>query len=598
MKSSIEVLKNVFGYTTFRPGQERVIEQVLKGRNVLAVMPTGAGKSMCYQIPALVNPGVTLVISPLISLMKDQIDSLKQNGINAAALNSATPQEEVNPILRQAYEGKIKLLYITPERLAMDYFRYQLNFLNISLVAVDEAHCISQWGHDFRPAYRQIMEGVKSIKSQPNILALTATATPSVQKDIADQLKIPAENYVITSFARPNLSFKVVDNPKNTNLYLLDYIKKHPNQSGIVYASTRKNVEELTDYLAQNGILTASYHAGLSNKERADVQDAFQFDKVQVIVATNAFGMGIDKRNVRFVIHANSTPNLESYYQEAGRAGRDGEPCEGILIYHPKDIRLYRWFIEQSDLDDEYQKIQYQKLAAITKYVNTTECLQQFIVRYFGQTCSPCGKCSNCLGTFIEKDITAESKKIISTIYELDGRFGKNVVADVVTGANNQRMREIRASNFKNYGSLKLGKRAALDLINYLISHNYLELTDTQYPVVHVTNLGWDVLDDKKQVSQKISKNIIKSIQLTNQISEKENNLFLRLKETRLELAKKQGIPAFYIFSDKSLRDMALQKPKTKTDFLNISGVGQAKLKAYGQIMLDTIRKYLKEEID
>lgn len=559
-------------------------------------MPTGAGKSMCYQIPALVNSGLTLVISPLISLMKDQIDSLKQNGINAAALNSATPQEEVNPILRQAYEGKIKLLYVTPERLAMDYFRYQLNFLDISLVAVDEAHCISQWGHDFRPAYRQIMDGVKSIKSNPNILALTATATPSVQKDIVEQLQIPNKNYVITSFARPNLSFKVVDNPKNTNLYLLDYIKKHPNESGIIYASTRKHVEELTDYLAQNGILTASYHAGLSNEERSDVQDAFQFDKVQVVVATNAFGMGIDKRNVRFVIHANSTPNLESYYQEAGRAGRDGEPCEGILIYHPKDIRLYRWFIEQSDLADEYQKIQYQKLAMISKYVNTTECLQQFIVSYFGQSCDPCGKCSNCLGSFIEKDITSESKSIIATIYELDGRFGKTVVADVVSGANNQRMREIDAAHLRHYGSLKIGK--VINLINYLISHNYLQLTDSQYPVVHVTNLGWDVLDNKKRVTQKISKKIEKLSQTYNQIPKEENDLFVRLKEVRLDLAKKQGIPAFYIFSDKSLREMALQKPKTQAEFLNISGVGQAKLKSYGQIMLAAIKNYLKEDAD
>lgn len=595
---SLQVLKDVFGYTTFRPGQEKVIDLVLKGENVLAVMPTGAGKSMCYQIPALVNSGLTLVISPLISLMKDQIDSLKQNGINAAALNSATPQEEVNPILRQAYEGKIKLLYVTPERLTMDYFRYQLNFLDISLVAVDEAHCISQWGHDFRPAYRQIMDGVKSIKSNPNILALTATATPSVQKDIAEQLQIPNKNYVITSFARPNLSFKVVDNPKNTNLYLLDYIKKHPNESGIIYASTRKHVEELTDYLAQNGILTASYHAGLSNEERSDVQDAFQFDKVQVIVATNAFGMGIDKRNVRFVIHANSTPNLESYYQEAGRAGRDGERCEGIMIYHPKDIRLYRWFIEQSDLADEYQKIQYQKLAMITKYVNTTECLQQFIVSYFGQRCEPCGKCSNCLGTFIEKDITSESKSIISTIYELDGRFGKTVVADVVLGANNQRMREIDAAHLRHYGSLKIGKSRVINLINYLISHNYLQLTDSQYPVVHVTNLGWDVLDNKKRVTQKISKKIEKLSQTYNQIPKEENDLFVRLKEVRLDLAKKQGIPAFYIFSDKSLREMALQKPKTQAEFLNISGVGQAKLKSYGQIMLAAIKNYLKEDAD
>ena len=350
--------------------------------------------------------------------------------------------------------------------------------------------------------------------------------------------------------------------------------------------------------MAQNGILTASYHAGLSNKERADVQDAFQFDKVQVIVATNAFGMGIDKRNVRFVIHANSTPNLELYYQEAGRAGRDGEACEGILIYHPKDIRLYRWFIEQSDLDDEYQKIQYQKLAMITKYVNTTECLQQFIVSYFGQNCDPCGKCSNCLGTFIEKDITSESKSIISTIYELDGRFGKTVVADVVSGANNQRMREIDAAHLKHYGSLKLGKTKVLNLINYLISHNYLQLTDSQYSLVHVTNLGWDVLDNKKHVTQKISKKRERLIQTSSQVSKEENDLFVRLKEIRLGLAKKQGIPAFYIFSDKSLREMSLQKPETQADFLNISGVGQAKLKAYGQIMLAAIKNYLKEQTD
>lgn len=594
----IEVLKDVFGYTSFRPGQEKVIDLILKRKNVLAVMPTGAGKSICYQIPALVNPGVTLVISPLISLMKDQIDSLKQNGINAAALNSATPQEEVNPILRQAYEGKIKLLYVTPERLAMDYFRYQLNFLDISLVAVDEAHCISQWGHDFRPAYRQIMEGVNSIKSKPNILALTATATPSVQADIAEQLKIPSANYVITSFARPNLNFNVVNNPKNTELYILDYIKKHPSQAGIIYTSTRKNVEKLTDYLAKNDILTASYHAGLSNKERAEVQDAFQFDKVQIIVATNAFGMGIDKRNVRFVIHANSTPNLESYYQEAGRAGRDGEVCEGLLIYHPKDMRLYRWFIEQSDLDDEYKKIQYRKLAKITQYVNTTECLQKFIVNYFGQDCTPCGNCSNCLGTFINKDITEESKNIISAIYELDSRFGKSVVVDVVTGANNQRMKEIDAANLKHYGSLKKGKKTALDLINYLISHNYLQLTSSQYPLVHVTNMGWDVLDNKTKVIQKVSKESKQTIQISNRALPEENDLFTRLKEVRLNLAKKQGIPAFYIFSDKSLREMSIQKPKTKSDFLNISGVGQAKLKAYGQIMLTTIKNYLKDEMD
>lgn len=290
-----KVLKQTFGYDSFRPGQKRVIDLVLNRQNVLAVMPTGAGKSLCYQVPALMNSGITLVISPLISLMKDQIDALKQNGINAAALNSATSQEKVNPILRQAYEGKIKLIYITPERLAMDYFRYQLNFLDIALVAVDEAHCISQWGHDFRPAYRRIYEGITSLKSNPNVLALTATATPAVQDDISEQLNIPKKNTIITSFTRPNLSFKVVAFPQNTPLYIAKYIKLHPDHAGIIYTNTRKKVEGLTNYLAKNNISVGAYHGGMENKEREDVQEAFQFDRFQVIVATNAFGMGIDK---------------------------------------------------------------------------------------------------------------------------------------------------------------------------------------------------------------------------------------------------------------------------------------------------------------
>ena len=329
------LLKRVFGYDTFRPGQKSVIEKVIAGKNVLAVMPTGAGKSLCYQIPALLNSGLTLVISPLISLMKDQIDSLKQNGIEAAALNSTTPQDEVNPILRNAYEGKIKLLYMTPERLAMDYFRYQLNFINVSLVAVDEAHCISQWGHDFRPAYRQIYEGISSLKSKPNILALTATATPAVQKDIAQQLNINADNFVVTSFMRPNLSFRIVNSPKDTNNYIYNYIKNYKDEAGIVYTNTRKKVEDLTNYLAKKGIKVAAYHGGMEAEDRERVQDDFQFDRLQVIVATNAFGMGIDKSNVRFVIHANSAKNIESYYQEAGRAGRDGDSASALLIYHP-----------------------------------------------------------------------------------------------------------------------------------------------------------------------------------------------------------------------------------------------------------------------
>lgn len=581
-----QVLKEVFGYDEFRPGQKEVIEKVLNKENVLAVMPTGAGKSLCYQVPALVEDGVSLVISPLISLMKDQVDSLKQNGIEAAALNSMTPQEEVNPILRKAYENKIKLLYVTPERLAMDYFRYQLNFLNINLVAVDEAHCISQWGHDFRPAYRQIMSGIQNLRSQPNILALTATATPNVQNDIAQQLQIKRENFVITSFTRPNISFQVVNSPKNTNLYISEFIQNHRDEAGIVYANTRKGVEALVDYLTKKEISVEGYHGGMENEERERVQDDFQFDRVQVIVATNAFGMGIDKSNVRFVIHANSARNMESYYQEAGRAGRDGLESTAVMIYHPNDLRTYRWFIENSDADEAYSKLQYQKLQAITDYANTAECLQQFIVRYFGQECSPCGKCTNCLDDREKVDITEDTQKIIGMVYDLDSRFGKQVVAQAVSGSNSQKMRNIGADELEHYGSLKKPQNEVISLINYLIANDYLELTGAQYPVVHVTNRGWDVLDGKKQVFRKIDKKPV------NYVSADESDVFVALRKTRLEIAHEQGVPAFMIFSDKSLRDMAEKMPQNASEMLEVSGVGQTKLERYGKQMIETIKEF------
>ncbi|MDH5100073.1 DNA helicase RecQ [Lactobacillus kefiranofaciens] len=587
-----KILKQTFGYASFRPGQKKVIDLILNKQNVLAVMPTGAGKSLCYQVPALINPGVTLVISPLISLMKDQIDSLKQNGVNAAALNSTTPQEEVNPILRQAYEGKIKLIYITPERLAMDYFRYQLNFLDIDLVAVDEAHCISQWGHDFRPAYRQLLEGINSLKSRPNILALTATATPAVQDDIGQQLNIPKENFVITSFARPNLSFKVVNSPQNTPLYIAQYIKKHADEAGIIYTNTHKKVETLTAYLAKKGISVGAYHGGLKAQERSQVQEAFQFDEIQIIVATNAFGMGIDKSNVRFVIHASSARNIESYYQEAGRAGRDGEESEAILIYHTGDLRQYRYFIDESDVDEKYRELQYQKLQSITDYANTGECLQQFIVRYFGQDCSPCGKCSNCLNQDELTDITTDAKKVIAMVYELDGRFGKNIVAQCLVGSNNQRMKELRAKQYDHFGSLKMSQKDAVSMIDYLTASGYLKIEGTKYPLVHVTNRGWDVLDDKEAVHRRIAK-VSASKQLF--ATDEEPNLFIALKAKRKELAHEQKVPAFMIFLDRSLHDMARIKPQNAVDFLKVNGVGQAKMEKYGQAMMKVIRKYINE---
>lgn len=596
MATPEQVLKDNFGFKTFRSGQKEVISRVINGENVLAVMPTGGGKSLCYQIPALVKPGVTLVVSPLISLMKDQVDALRQNGIAAAAINSTIPQEEVNPILRQAYEGQIKLIYVTPERLNMEYFRYQLNFLPIDLVAIDEAHCISQWGHDFRPAYRQLKEAIDQLKSRPNILALTATATPAVQEDIGQQLAIEKDNFIITSFARPNISFRVVHPEKSTRRYIREYLKAHAQEAGTIYVNTRRGVDELTTYLLEHHFAVAGYHAGMDAATRARVQDDFQFDRVSTIVATSAFGMGIDKSNVRFVIHATAAQNIESYYQEAGRAGRDGLPSEAVLIYHPNDLRQYRWFIDQSTADDDYRDLQYQKLQAVANYASTPECLQQYIVRYFGQDCSPCGHCSNCTDQRNVQDITAESKQVLAMIQELHGRFGKGVVAQALTGSHSQRMNEIGAPQLPSFGALRnFSKQEAASLIDYLVAVGILQTVGSQYPVIQIAQDGWAVLKGEQQVTRRQEE---RPARLRTQLTESPDTaaLFELLRQKRRELADKQGVPPFMVFSDKTLHDMAQVKPQTSRDFLEVNGVGQQKLARYGQLMMDVIGEYLAGE--
>lgn len=596
MATPEQVLKDNFGFKTFRSGQKEVISRVINGENVLAVMPTGGGKSLCYQIPALVKSGVTLVVSPLISLMRDQVDALRQNGIAAAAINSTIPQEEVNPILRQAYEGQVKLIYVTPERLNMEYFRYQLNFLPIDLVAIDEAHCISQWGHDFRPAYRQLKEAIDQLKSRPNILALTATATPAVQEDIGQQLAIEKDNFIITSFARPNISFRVVHPEKSTRRYIREYLKAHAQEAGIIYVNTRRGVDELTTYLLEHHFAVAGYHAGMDAATRARVQDDFQFDRVNTIVATSAFGMGIDKSNVRFVIHATAAQNIESYYQEAGRAGRDGLPSEAVLIYHPNDLRQYRWFIDQSTADDDYRDLQYQKLQAVANYASTPECLQQYIVRYFGQDCPPCGHCSNCTDQRNVQDITAESKQVLAMVQELHGRFGKGVVAQALTGSHSQRMNEIGAPQLPSFGALRnFSKQEAASLIDYLVAVGILQTVGSQYPVIQIAQDGWAVLKGEQQVTRRQEE---RPARLRTQLTESPDTaaLFELLRQKRRELADKQGVPPFMVFSDKTLHDMAQVKPQTSRDFLEVNGVGQQKLARYGQLMMDVIGEYLAGE--
>lgn len=593
-QSALSVLQSQFGYQSFRPGQAEVIDQVLQHQNTLAVMPTGGGKSLCYQIPALLSPGVTLVVSPLLSLMKDQVDALKQNGIPAAAINSTIPREEVNPLLRQAYEGRLKLLYVTPERLAMEYFQYQLSFLNVTMVAIDEAHCISQWGHDFRPAYRQLQAAIANLPTKPVTLALTATATPRVQADICQQLAIPTENAVVTSFTRDNISFKVVHPQDNGRRFLRDYLAAHQGEAGIIYANTRKRVESLTDYLSKAGFTVAAYHAGLDAAERARVQDDFLFDRVPVIVATNAFGMGIDKSNVRFVLHATSAQNLESYYQEAGRAGRDGLPSEAVMLYRASDIHQARWFIDQSNADEDYREVQYAKLQAVTAYANTPRCLQQEIVEYFGQTCPPCGHCSNCQDTRQLEDITATARDLIAVVKELHGRFGKRLVAQVATGSSDQRVLEVGGDQLPHYGSLKGTAQAkASGLVDYLVATGYLTLDGGQFPVVKVAPAGWQVLDGKQTVERRVEPTPSKKATQVLDETPDEAALFEVLRQVRRDLASEQGVPPFVVFSDRSLHEMARQKPQTPAAFLAISGVGQVKLKQYGQLMIDTIESYL-----
>lgn len=592
MNNAQSVLKTVFGFDEFRPGQREVISAVLSGRNTLAVMPTGGGKSLCYQIPALLNPGVTIVVSPLISLMKDQVDALHQNGIEAAAINSTTPRDEVNPILRQAYEGKLKLIYVTPERLNMDYFRYQLNYLNINLVAVDEAHCISQWGHDFRPAYRQLRTAIAGLKSRPVTLALTATATPRVQQDIGQQLAIEPNDFIVTNFTRPNISFKVVQPQSDTKRYIAEYLKNHQDEAGIIYANTRKGVESLAEYLNDRGFNVEPYHAGMDNQMRARIQDDFQFDRIPVIVATNAFGMGIDKSNVRFVVHATSAQNLESYYQEAGRAGRDGLPSEAVMLFHAGDMQQYRRFIEMSEADEEYRDVQYQKLQAVINYANTPRCLQQEIVEYFGQHCDPCGHCSNCLDQRKLIDVTRETKLIITAVNELHSRFGKGVIAQVVTGSQSERIRQLQADKLSSYNSMNnLSKQQAVSLIDYLCATGYLELRGNQYPVVGIAKRGWNVLNGHANVQRRQEiKPDRKATQIEDELPE-DRELFAKLRVKRWELAQEQGVPAFMIFSDRTLHDMARKRPQSSAEMLAVAGVGQRKLDQYGAAMLAVINE-------
>ena len=584
----LEKLKKYFGYDSFRQGQRELIENILEGRNVLGVLPTGGGKSICYQLPALMKDGVSLVISPLISLMKDQVDSLRENGINAGFINSSLDSAEYRKILSDVKTGHIKILYISPERLENEFFRNFIRDIDISFVAVDEAHCISQWGHDFRPSYKLIPD-LYQIKGDVQILAFTATATKEVRDDIIKNLKLSNPFIKVTGFDRKNLYFKVAK-PKNKLTYLNSYLKNHRDNSGIIYASTRKKVDDIYKNLKSRGYAIEKYHAGLSEDERKKAQDNFIYDRAKIIVATNAFGMGIDKSNVRFVIHYNMPKDMESYYQEAGRAGRDGEDATCILLYSGQDIIINKHLI---NLGTNYSFKQFQmgKLQTIINYVNTTRCLREYILAYFGQDAdSHCDNCSNCLSEIKKVDKTLDSQKILSCIYRLEQRYGMTTVLDCLKGANNKNAREKNLKDISTFGIMKENSPAYIkDLIGVLVADGYIKVTGAPYPVLKLTEKSKEVLLDGKTVLVNIKEEEKKPREIEKNF---DTDLFNHLKAVRLDMARKRNIPPFIIFSDASLKEMAQKKPKTEEEMLEVKGVGDKKLIQYGDIFLAEIREY------
>ena len=599
---ALQLLQTYFGYTSFRPAQEAPVESLLKNEDVVAIMPTGAGKSICFQIPALCKSGLTVVFSPLISLMKDQVDGLVDQNIPAALINSTLTQTEFNKTMYDVRSGNIKLLYIAPERLGSNFFCNVLRSMPISQVIVDEAHCISQWGHDFRPSYRLIGDWLASLPKRPVVGAFTATATKAVENDIKTLLGLNHANVYVTGFDRPNLSFSVVRTPKRMD-YVVDYVRRHSHENGIIYCSTRKDVERVYDNLTRAGIQTGYYHAGLSDEMRKDMQNKYAFDQLQVMVATNAFGMGIDKSNVRYVLHYQMPRNMESYYQEAGRAGRDGAPAECILLYSGQDVRVHKYLIEQGHLEPQREQVELRKLQSMIDYCFCSTCLRKYMLAYFGEIVPwlECSNCSSCNTKGERVNVTKEAKAIFRAIIATEERYGASMISSIVRGERTDRIARAGLDALSVFGYLSdVGDKEIKGLIQQFVASGYLRSSMGKYPVLSVTAGAEEVLAGHKEVEE-IRQEVIVPSRKTKKsasISRSEvprsgsGGLFEHLRQHRKQLASQLSVPPYIIFPDTVLIDLANIRPKTLGEFGNIKGVGEAKLKKYGLSFLEAISQY------
>ncbi len=608
-----KLLKQYFGYEQFREGQEFLIDSILEGRDVLGIMPTGAGKSICYQVPALMMEGITLVISPLISLMKDQVEGLNQAGVHAAYLNSSLTPGQYRKALGYAREGRYPIIYVAPERLLTEEFLDFALHTSIAMVAVDEAHCVSQWGQDFRPSYLKIVDFIGRMKARPVVAAFTATATKEVKEDIISILMLREPALMTTGFDRQNLYFGVMT-PKNRYETIRSYLESHRKDSGIIYCLTRKVVEEVCEKLAADGFPVTRYHAGLSDVERKHNQEDFIYDRKPVMVATNAFGMGIDKSNVRFVFHYGMPKNLESYYQEAGRAGRDGQPAECFLLYNGQDVITNQYFIENNQDNHELDSLtrglvmerDRERLRKMTFYCFTNECLRDYILRYFGEYGKNyCGNCSNCLSQFETVEVTQQVKIIIGCVRECRQRYGTNVIIETVHGADTAKIRGYRMNENSFYGELsEVPVYRLRQMMNYLVLNEYLAVTNDEYAIVKLTDKSGLILNEEEPVIMKMAKEQTRPVKeaagrkgrresgkktMDVELSGSDELLFERLRGLRTEIAKEEKVPPYVVFSDKTLTHMCLSRPKTKEQMLAVSGVGEYKYEKYGERFLDCI---------